>query len=118
RALAEPLAQCTVRLMQQPEPGKLDGSVARAAITCLADALLAISITAAPRTAAKPEIAADFPAIFKVLVKGLVHELARECRAERLQIEQLILSFDHLQRCSCHMHLLRRLFDRGKLLAH
>src|SRR4029453_9329793 len=74
RALTEPAAERAVRLMSQPQPSELDRGMAGTAIGDLADPLLAFS--AAPRTAAKPEIAADFPAIAEVLVEHLVDQLA------------------------------------------
>src|SRR4029453_2097419 len=86
RALTEPAAERAVRLMSQPQPSELDRGMAGTAIAGLADPLLAIGLSAAPRTAAKPEIAADFPAIAEVLVEHLIDQLAREGRAQRLHL--------------------------------
>src|SRR5215204_5024665 len=69
RAPKELAAERAVRLMSQPQPGELDRLVARARIARLADPLLAVGPSAAPRARREPDVAGDLAPIVEVLVE-------------------------------------------------
>src|SRR5215207_4864755 len=85
RAPKELAAERAVRLMSQPQPGELDRLVARARIARLADPLLAVGPSAAPRARREPDVAGDLAPIVEVLVEHLVGQCPRERRTETLE---------------------------------
>src|SRR5208282_3483401 len=71
-ALAEPLAQFTVGLMSQPEPGQLNGDRAGAAVAGLADALLTAALPAIEGCSGQSDIAGELTTVVEVAVEYLV----------------------------------------------
>src|SRR5947199_6788159 len=118
RALTEPLTERAVRLMSQPQPGQLDRFVACARITGLADPLLMVGRSAAPRTGRQAAIAGDLAPIAEVLIEDLVGQRRRKHRTQAFEPKQQGAAPRHLCRGGWRIRANSRLRERFKLLPH
>ena len=87
-SLLEPLAERTVGLPPQPEPGDFNHDLAYQRIACLGDALIAVFGTTVVGAGCHAGIRRDLPTIGKVPIKHLTIENDGRFRPDALECDQ------------------------------
>src|SRR5262249_13058341 len=107
-----------IGLMFEPQPSEFDCLVPGARVARLADPLLAVGSSAAPRTGRKPTVARDLAAIVEVLVEHLVGQRGGEHRPYAFEPLQHGPAPRHLGRGIRTRRRVSRMAQLAKLLAH
>src|SRR5271166_4877572 len=84
----KPVAQRRVRLVTQPEPGKLDHGFAQAAIARLRDALIPFDATALPGTGRQSAVSRHLASVAEAAKQRFQPEERGELRAQAFELEK------------------------------
>src|SRR5712671_225792 len=87
--LAEPAAQIAIRLMPQPQPGKLDRGRSRAVVARLADTLLPPAGAAVVGRVGQSDAATDLTSVLEVTIEHLVGQNLGDLRTDGLELGKL-----------------------------